>query len=314
MKPPEGGTTAREATATTRPPPPASIGGTTAGVSTEAASRSRSASTIQGTQTMAPSARKRRVMAWPSAPLPPVTRTTRANGLLRRRRRQHDRRALDLVVAQLRDVELLEVVPELLERLLERGQRFARPRERRGACQQIVLHVRVVDATLLDLRHHAGQRLVGRAHEAGALLALFQAPPQRYLQEFIDSSQNRGEGAAGEALVLLVEQPERDQMGGLELKRPVLFGRRRLLALGAAVHADDLERLLLEVVRLLGVEREHLKRHVGLGHEDGGDDVGLQLVERDAPVIAVRRPVDPGRGETTMIGSTKRSTRRTASV
>src|SRR5207249_11692177 len=161
--------------------------------STEAASRSRSASTIQGTQTMAPSARKRRVMAWPSAPLPPVTRTTRANALLRRRRRQHDRRALDLVVAHLRDVELLEVVPELLERLLERGQRFARPRERRGACQQIALHVRVVDATLLDLRHHARQRLVGRPHEARALLALFQAPAPRDPQDLDAPSQKSAE-------------------------------------------------------------------------------------------------------------------------
>ena len=45
---------------------------------TEASSRSRSCSTIQGTQTTAPSPRKRRVMAVPRAPVPPVTRTTRS--------------------------------------------------------------------------------------------------------------------------------------------------------------------------------------------------------------------------------------------
>ena len=37
-----------------------------------------SCSTIQGTQTTAPSPRKRRVMAVPRAPVPPVTRTTRS--------------------------------------------------------------------------------------------------------------------------------------------------------------------------------------------------------------------------------------------
>src|SRR5436309_1997408 len=361
MKPPAGGTTAREATATMRPAPAASMGGTTAwaatyavvrfrvsieshslrsvwtrspiakpptaltrtsmcrwrassdwvspaiavssatshrsstsrdrvAASTDAASRSRSASTIHGTHTTAPSARKRRVMAWPRAPLPPVTRTTRAT-LLPGRRRHHDGRALDLVVADLRNVELLEVVLELLERLLERRQGLAGLRERRRPRQHVVLHVRVIDAALLDLGHHARQRLVGRAHEAGALLALREAAAQRRLEELVDPSQDRREGAAREALVLLVEEAERDQVRGLELEGPVLLGGRGLLGLRAAVHADDLERLLLEVVRLLGVERQHLEGHVGLRHQDGGHDVGLQLVERDAPMIAVRRAV-----------------------
>src|SRR5439155_903118 len=89
--------------------------------------------------------------------------------------------------------------------------------------------------------------------------ALFEAFTQRRLEELVHASQDRRKGAAREALVLLVEQAECDQVRGLELEGPVLLGGGRLLGLGAAVHPDDLERLLLEVVRLLRVEREHLE-------------------------------------------------------
>src|SRR5262249_41592642 len=65
----------------------------------------------------------------------------------------HDRGALDLVVADLADVELLEVVAELLEGLLERRQRLARARERGRAREEVVLDVGMVDPSLLDLRH-----------------------------------------------------------------------------------------------------------------------------------------------------------------
>src|SRR2546426_3448235 len=271
-----------------------SISRARAASSTEASSRSRSFSTIQGTQTTAPSARKRRVTAWPRAPLPPVTMATRATTLFRRRRRQHDARALDLVVAHLRHVELLEVLLQPLEGLLERRQRLARLGQRRRAREQVVLHVGMVDPALLHLRHHRRQRLVGCAHERRTLLALFEAFTQRRLEELVHASQDRREGAAREALVLLVEQAECDQVRGLELEGPVLLGGGRLLGLGAAVHPDDLDRLLLEVVRLLRVEREHLEGHAGLGHEDGGNELGLQLLEHDAAVVSVRRPVHAG--------------------
>src|SRR5262249_31720473 len=67
--------------------------------------------------------------------------------------RGHDRGALDLVVTDLADVELLEVLAELLEGLLERGEGLPRARERRRAGQEVVLHVGVVDPALLDLRN-----------------------------------------------------------------------------------------------------------------------------------------------------------------
>src|SRR5206468_1320307 len=158
---------------------------------------SRSFATAYGTATTAPSVRNCSVTAWPRAPVPPVTIATRccsgarAPGALGgwpetrcgparfgmslfippdahstgrslgRRGNRHDRGALDLVVAHLGDVERLEVLAELLEGLLERRQRLARPGEGRGAGQHVVLHVRVVDAALLDLRHDLAQRRVG---------------------------------------------------------------------------------------------------------------------------------------------------------
>src|SRR5919204_508605 len=164
MKPPVGGTTAREATATTRPPPPASIGGTTACAATYAVVRFN---------VNIESHSRRSVCARSPIAKPPTALT------------------------------------------------------RTSMCRCLASNDCVSPA-----------------------IAVSSATSQR-------SSTSRGRAAAStdaasEAFVLLVEQSQRDQMGGLELKRPVLLGRRRLLGLGTTVHADDLERLFLEVVRLLG--------------------------------------------------------------
>src|SRR5262249_19044768 len=58
--------------------------------------------------------------------------------------RCHDGGALDVLVADLGDVEGLQVLDQLLERLLEAGQRLALARERGGAGEDEVLHVRMV--------------------------------------------------------------------------------------------------------------------------------------------------------------------------
>src|SRR5882724_2605571 len=69
--------------------------------------------------------------AWPEA---------RAGSARRSLRRPvHDRGALNFVVTDLAHVERFEVVPQLLEGLLERRQRLARARERRRAGQEVVL-------------------------------------------------------------------------------------------------------------------------------------------------------------------------------
>src|SRR5882724_11047367 len=227
--------------------------------------------------------------AWPEA---------RAGSARRSLRRPvHDRGALNFVVTDLAHVERFEVVPKLLEGLLERRQRLARARERRRAGQEVVLHVGVVDPALFDLRDDDAERRVRRADQVGALRPRVEALRQRLLQELVDPAENRRERAAREPLVLLVEEAEGDEVRRFELKRPRLLGGLGLLLHERPVHADDLERLLLEVVRLLDVERENLEDHRRLDDQDDRDEVGLELVEDRAPVVAVRRPVDsrPGR-------------------
>src|SRR5213594_2397145 len=296
--------------------------------STPAWSRSRSASTMNGAATVAPSASRRRVTAWPSAPVPPVTSATRPVSVIGSKPRQaawtvggliwmlsgraplpdrpyclresfgrwnrHDGRALDVLVPHLADVEVGHALPQLLERLLEGRQRLALSRKWRGAREDEVLHVGMVDPALLDPGHDDGQRLVGLSDEARALLALADAFLQRRLEELVDAPEDRREGASGEALVLLVEQAERDEVRRLELERPLFLGARRLTLGEAPVHADDLERLLLEVVGLLDVEREDLVAHVGLHDEDRRNVSGLELGQHGAAMIPVRRPVHAG--------------------
>src|SRR2546428_607420 len=113
-------------------------------------------------------------------------------------------------------------------------------------------------------------------------------------QELVHASQDRRERPAREPLVLLVEEAERDEVGGLELGLPALLGARGLVLRERPVHADDLERFLLEVVRLLDVEGEDLEDHRGLDDEDRRHGVGPKLVEHRATVVPVGRPVHAG--------------------
>src|SRR5436190_8930911 len=211
-------------------------------------------------------------------------------------RRAHDGRALDVLVPDLGDVEALDVVDELLEGLVEGRQGLALSRERRGAREDEVLHVRVVDAALLDLGDHVHQRLVGGPDELRALLPLLERLGEASLEETVHAAQDGREGAAREALVLLVEEPQRDEVWRLELEGVVFLPARGLVGHETAVHADDLERLLLEVVGLLGVEGQDLEGDLVLGDENGGDHLRLQLLEDRAPVVAVGRPVETGLG------------------
>src|SRR6185295_6128437 len=110
--------------------------------------------------------------------------------------RPHDGGALDVLVAHLADVEALDVLDELLEGLLEAGQRLALARQRGGAGEDEVLHVGMVDAALLDPGDRHPQGLVGLAHQRGALLALLERFREVPLQELVDPAQDRGERAA----------------------------------------------------------------------------------------------------------------------
>ena len=136
--------------------------------------------------------------------------------------------------------------------------------------------------------------LVPEPEVAFQILALLERLREVPLQELVDPAQDRRERPAREPLVLLVEEPERDEVGRLELEGIVLLAGGRLLVDQPAIHADDLEGLLLEVVRLLGVEREDLEGDLRLRDQDRGDHLGLELAQDDSTVIAVRGPVDPG--------------------
>src|SRR5438046_2378482 len=162
---------------------------------TRSQSCSRSRSTAYGTATAAPSARRRSVTAWPRAPVPPVTIATQDSSDLFSAGGSHDRRALDVCVADLRHVERLEVLAELPERLVEGRERLARAREGRRPRQHVVLHVRVVDPALLDLLDHVAERLVRRADQVGPLLALCETLREPEPQDLVHASPGRGETA-----------------------------------------------------------------------------------------------------------------------
>jgi hypothetical protein len=110
----------------------------------------------------------------------------------------------------------------------------------------------------------------------------------------VHAPQEGRESAAREALVLLVEQAQGDEVRRLELVGVVLLALPGLRLRQPAVHADDLQRLLLEVVGLLRVEGEDLEGHLRLQEEQGGHRLRLELLQDLEAVMAVGRPVDPG--------------------
>ena len=147
----------------------------------------------------------------------------------------------------------------------------------------------MVDPALLDLRDHVPQRLVGRADQLRALLPLLERLGEATLEKLVHPAQDRREGAAREALVLLVEETERDEVGRLELEGVVFLAASRLVGHEASIHANDLGRFLLEVVRLLGIEGEDLEGDLGLQEEQGrvlGDETpDIEKLEREMPYL-----------------------------
>src|SRR5207245_2486381 len=171
MKPPAGGITAREPMVMTRPRPAAVISGTAARAAVNVAVR-LSASIWSHVA--------RSVSRRPPPAKPPtsVTRTSSRGwrglgaewlrtslrlimffGASFSGRDGHDGRALDVLVAHLADVEVGQVLAQLPERLLEGRQRLALPCERRGAREDEVLHVGMVDPALLDPGHDPNEHL-----------------------------------------------------------------------------------------------------------------------------------------------------------
>src|SRR5690348_4571534 len=101
--------------------------------------------------------------------------------------------------------------------------------------------------------------------------------------------------AAGEAAVLLVAEPKRDERRLLELGRelalrPVVELRERLSETG------HLERPLPEVVRLLRIEEENAMRDFRLRHDERHDRSRAELFPRAKTMVAIRGPVFPVAG------------------
>src|SRR5215468_10522269 len=212
-----------------------------------------SATPLMKRQASTKSAKVKTLWSFPAARLQPgsalsraatsasPSRAGRAMRELARRGRAHDGGALDVVVADLGDVEALDVLHQLLEGLIERRQGLALAGERRGAREDVVLHVGMVDPPLLDLRHHVAEGLVGGPHQLRPLLPFLEGLGEAALQELVHAAQDRREGPAREALVLLIEETQGDEVRRLELEGVVLLAAARLVGHEAAIHADHLE-------------------------------------------------------------------------
>ncbi len=77
----------------------------------------------------------------------------------------------------------------------------------------------------------------------------------------------------------------------IELERELALDALAALVGQRAQHSYRLERLLLEIVSLLGVERENLERDFGVGHHQRDDGLRSELAHRLQPMVPVRRPV-----------------------
>ena len=125
----------------------------------------------------------------------------------------------------------------------------------------------------------------------GIAVALAQARRPAAVAEAVDLLQERAVGAAAEARVLLVDQAEREQLRRLELGRELRLPRlRRRARARLRAMRIDLETAVLEVVRLLGVEREDAVRERLIRRDQSGDLTQSEELRRGQAMAAVRRP------------------------
>src|SRR3989442_15061094 len=97
-------------------------------------------------------------------------------------------------------------------------------------------------------------------------------------------------GRAGEFRIALVAHTERDQRSLFQIEGKLRLRPRTVFVDQPAVDADDFQRALAQVVRLLRVEREDLPGDLALRHDQRGDRPRAEAPHRLQPVPAVRRP------------------------
>ena len=153
------------------------------------------------------------------------------------------------------------------------------------------LRYRLVDPSGLQLLDRCADRIVELQDFPAATLALLDRLRDRFVEERIDAPQDRLVGASAQPRPLLVANAERQKRRLLELEGKARLGLRSALFRERARHPDRLERLLAQVVRLLGVQREDLEGDRRIGHEQRDDRPDAELLERLQPVVPVGREV-----------------------
>ncbi len=143
----------------------------------------------------------------------------------------------------------------------------------------------------LSLRDDIADAIVDGEDLSSAANALFQRLRRRFVEEVVDASKHRLIRSPAQSRSIFVRRPQGQKRRLIELEC-----EGPLVAVLAGVcqraqHADRLERLLLEVVRLLGIQRQDLERDLAIRHEQRDDRARAQGAQRLQSMIAIRRPV-----------------------
>ena len=194
------------------------------------------------------------------------------------------------------DVEFLRRSRHARQRLCDRHRRRGVAllglveAHRVDARHHVVAQVRRAEAALRQRRDDALHLVVDIQQSRGVAFPLAQARRQRALAEAVHLLEECAVGAAGEARRLAVENAERQQLRRLEFRGELRLARLRLPLDQAARHADHLEAAILEVVRLLGVEREDAIRERLVRRDERDDLPQAEHLRRRQPMAAIRRP------------------------
>ena len=151
----------------------------------------------------------------------------------------------------------------------------------------------LVKPFFLSLSTIAATEIVDLEDEPGASRPFLQRLRQPLVEKVVDPAQHRVVGASAQPRPLLVGGAECQERRLLELELEIALaaGLVMLVIRERAEHADRFERLLFEVVRLLGIEGENLERDVGFGDDERDHRSGAELPHRLQPVIPVRSPI-----------------------
>jgi hypothetical protein len=129
-----------------------------------------------------------------------------------------------------------------------------------------------------------------RRQPRGKARALAQARGERTVEKVVNFLQEGAVSAACEARVLLVGQAKRNELRRFELRADLdlVF---LAFALGEiARHAHDLEALVLQVMHLLGIEREDAIGEGTVRTHEGGDLAQHEHFRSREPMPPIRCP------------------------